>query len=154
MCIWNYLDFGRYPVMYTVLPLDWSKCSEERGGDGQKLDGVESCPAPGQHVRWNVLNLQWIFQLKEEICQGTEKCKNCIEILCLTLASAAALKYSAIFQKVCYFIPLAFQHAVLKHTERILRWVPSAGGKTKQSRPTVTILLPPPQTHSFQRSEQ
>lgn len=65
--------------------------STERGGDGQNLDGVESCAAPGQRVRWGEMCWiwQWIFQLKEEMWQGTEKYKNYIEILCLTLASAA-----------------------------------------------------------------
>lgn len=33
--------------MCILYYLDWSKWSEERGGDGQKLDGLESCPAPG-----------------------------------------------------------------------------------------------------------
>jgi len=86
--------------------------------------------------------------------QGSEKCKNYIEILCPTLASAAGKKYSPMFQKACYFIPLALQHAVLKYTEPILQGVHSAGGKTKQNRPIVTIFLLPTQIHSFQCSEQ
>lgn len=30
-----------YPAAYTSLPLNYSKCSEERGGDGQKVDRTE-----------------------------------------------------------------------------------------------------------------